>query len=215
MSHLRGSFPTCIFGKFSVIITRNKTHKTRVPTAATFRKWIKRLLWMKLEMGINDMMMGQVKLLWIHKFLQCRLLRVLPVRPTNCGCSLVYFWLLLHLSVWLFSLDCVLSCLHSCDILNQWREPQAQCINIHKSLASDDAHFFAYRHHRVDHSGCCSSSHSLSANHWEWVWRWQMMKVKSKHRWPIYLFNHVFSICTAYRMRRPDAFRPSSTSVTT
>ena len=31
----------------------------------------------------------------------------------------------------------------------EWREPQAQCINIRKTLVFGDAHFLAYRHHRV------------------------------------------------------------------
>ena len=59
------------------------------------------------------------------------------------------------------------------------REPPVQCINIRKSLASGDAHFCAYRHHRVNASGWCSNSHRLSANQWKWAWHWQMMNVES------------------------------------
>ena len=42
-----------------------------------------------------------------------------------------------------------------------------------------------------------------------------MTNAKSYHEWLIYLSNQVFHICTAYRMRRSNAYRSSSTSVTT
>ena len=44
------------------------------------------------------------------------------------------------------------------------REPPAQCINIPKSPAFGDANFLAYRHHRVNASGCCPNLHRLSAD---------------------------------------------------
>ena len=55
----------------------------------------------------------------------------------------------------------------------------------------------------------------LSATQWEWAWHWQMTNAKIYHEWPIYLSNQVFHMCTAYRMRRRNAYRSSSTSVTT
>ena len=63
---------------------------------------------------------NQVKLRWIEyalrlipKFLQCRLLRVLLMCFTKWDFSLMYFGLVLHLSVWLLSLECALTYLHS------------------------------------------------------------------------------------------------------
>ena len=64
-------------------------------------------------------------------------------------------------------------------------------------------------------SGCCSNSHRWNANQWKWAWHWQMVNVKCYQGWPSYLSNHVFHICTAYRMKRRYAYRSSSTSVTT
>ena len=99
--------------------------RRRALNAATFRKWITRFLWRKLEMGKCDIMqlslfkIGQVKLRWIdcrlrliHKILQCGLLSILRVCSTTCGFSLMYFGLVLHLPVCLFFFNQILMMMH-------------------------------------------------------------------------------------------------------